>query len=141
MVVTEDSLAPPSEAASVVVPADVRSAQMTGDVRSQLLMDVGAAHQKKEGCEGVESRQHSFGQKHEAMTDAVCVSTAGKGYNDVMVRVEETMEKLWTENLSLHGKLVAERAAHARALIVIFIFCGRRRTLLKKTKRLRGCWL
>lgn len=34
-----------------------------------------------------------------------------------MVKIEDMMEKLKTKSLSLHGELVAERTAHACALI------------------------
>lgn len=37
---------------------------------------------------------------------------------DALVRVEEVVKNLQTENVSLHGGLVAEKTIHARTLMV-----------------------
>lgn len=48
---------------------------------------------------------------------ALSVAALGQLGGDVLVKIEEMREKLSTKNLSSYGELVAERAAHARALM------------------------
>lgn len=51
------------------------------------------------------------------MANVVVVADQDQVGDDVMVKVEEMMEKLKAKSLFLHGELVAKKVAHARALI------------------------
>lgn len=63
----------------------------------------------------------------------MCISLDEVGY-DVTVRVEETMEKVKTESLSLRDEPVAEKAAHARALMKITRLQRDRKKIFEKRK-------
>lgn len=71
------------------------------------------ACQEEEG-DAVEAEPSTGGQKS---ANAVAIAAPERVENDVMAKVEATMEKLKVENLPSRGALVAERKAHARALM------------------------
>lgn len=72
--------------------------------------------QEKEGREDVVLGPEPGGQNHAKVADTVCVAAPDQVGNDILVKTVEMVEKLKTEKLSLHGDLVTEKAAHARAL-------------------------
>lgn len=80
------------------------------------MVEVGAC-QEEEGCEAVEAVPVPGCQDRPAVADAVCVVAPDQVGGDVLVKVDETVEKLKTKNLSLHGHFVANSAAQACALM------------------------
>lgn len=58
-----------------------------------------------------------WGQVPATVADVAAIAAPDQAGDDFMMKVEEMMEKLKTKNLSLHDELVAEKTAHAHALM------------------------
>lgn len=114
VIVIEDGVAAASEVIAVACRRLVSAGD--SDVGNQRTTGGGDAYQDEE-VEGVEDGSSPGVQKPATMVDAVAVATMDQKGNDVMEKIAEMMKKPRTENLFLHGGLVAERAAHARALM------------------------
>lgn len=89
---------------------------MTGDVGSQRPTAGRGACQDEEVL-GVEVGLSVGGQEPATVADAAAVAALDQVGSNVMAKVEESMKKLMTENLSLYGELVEEKSAYARALL------------------------
>lgn len=140
VVVIEECVASAFEEAAVAMPADVRSVQMTGYFGSQRSTGgEGACQGERVG--GVEVGPSPGDQKPATVADVVAVAPRAEVASDGMEKVEVMIGKLRTENLALHVEIVAERAAHARALIDNFRLQRDREKTVKKRKRRRGCRL
>lgn len=50
-------------------------------------------------------------------SDVAAVAAPGQVGNDGIAKVKEMIEKFEAENLVMHGQLVAEKSAHARAFL------------------------
>lgn len=115
VVVFEDSVVPTLEAAAGAMPTDVRSVHVAADVESQRSTWDADARQE----EDVEVADVAPGLGEPVVlsrADAAAVATLAQGVDDETARVEEIIEKLNTENLALHGQLVAKKLLHARTL-------------------------
>lgn len=113
-VVIEDSLESNSEVGAGATPADVSSVQMTSDVRSQRSIGGGGAYQEVE--DEVAEVAPGLGRQGPAtVAETVAVAAAEQVGDEATLKVEEMMKKLKTENLALHGDLVAEKTAHVCA--------------------------
>lgn len=77
-----------------LLPANFRSVQMTKDVESHSPTSGGGVYQEVKDCEDVEAGPKPGGQDHAAVSDAVCVKALDKAGKNVLMTVEETMEKL-----------------------------------------------
>lgn len=115
IVVIKDSVAPPSEIDAVVLPANI-TLRVSGDVESQHSTG-GESVRQDEEAETVEFEPDKGIQNHATVAGTVCVNAPDQMRNDVFVKVKEMVEKLKTESFSMPGNFVAERAAHARALM------------------------
>lgn len=72
-------------------------------------------------------------QNSAAVTDHIRVAVDDEVVEDVLLKVEEMMEKLKSKNVSLQGKLVAKMGAPAQALIVnIWLQRNRKKAVEKK---------
>lgn len=110
---------------------------MTGDVDSQQSTGCGSACQEEE-VEGVEVGPSAGGEKPATKANAVVIAATAQKGNKKKARVEKTMEKLKTENSSLHGRLVAERTDHARTLMdSVHLRRDRKRSVKEKGKAAR----
>lgn len=119
IVVIKDNVAPSSEVAAVALPAGMWWGQMTGDIETHRLTGGGGAGQKMEGCEHIGVGSEQGCKNHATAAHAVCAAGMDQAGGDVLVKIVEMVETLKMENLSLHGELVARRAAYARSLIDI----------------------
>lgn len=116
-VVIKDSVRPPSEVDAVAQPADIGSAQVTGDAESQRLSGGGGLQKEKKAFEDVESGPGPGDTDHATVVDAVRVAALNDAGGNILVRFKKMMENTKSENVSVHTALVAERAAHARPLM------------------------
>lgn len=115
-VVIEDSVGPAPEAAAGATPADIKSVQVTDDAGSQRLTGIAGALQETEDEVAV-MVPCLDGQESAAAADTLAVADAAQAGDDDTAEVEELIEKLKAENLTLHGKQIAEKTAHSRALL------------------------
>lgn len=115
-VVIEDSAASALKAAAGATPAYLRSVQGTGDVGSQHSTRGAGARQEEEDEVAVVALGLG-GQGSAAMADAVAVADLGQACDDGMAKGEEMIKKLKAGNLALLEELIAEKTAHARALL------------------------
>lgn len=93
----------------------------------------------EKGHENVGSGPGLHDQNHTAVEDAVCVAALDLKSNDVLVKVKETLEKLETKNVFLHGDSVAEKAAPIPALTDDIRLKREERRWRKRRESLRGC--
>lgn len=114
-VTIEDSVAPASETAAGATLADVRSAQITGDVGSQRSARSADVHHEEEDEEGV-AAPGLEGQRSLVVANAVIVAVSAQTSVDGMAKEERMIEKLKEENLT-HEELIAEKTAYALALL------------------------
>lgn len=121
LVMIEDSVAPASEIAAGATAAGVPSLQGTSVAGTQRSTSGEGTCQDVE-VNGREVGPDVGGPKPAIVANAVAVAALEQVGSDMVAKVEEMMEKLKVENLSLHGELVAEKRAHARALMDNFCF-------------------
>lgn len=114
--VIESNLAPNSEAAAGATPADVRSVQVTGDVKSQQRKGGNGAHQEEED-EDTEDAPGLGGQGPATVAEAVAMDAPMQASDDVVLKADTMMEKLKRKSLALHRDLFAEKTSYACALL------------------------
>lgn len=114
-VVISENVAPYSEAGAGASAADASSIQVDCDAGSQWLRGGGVAHHE-ERFEIGEDVPDLVGQEPAIVADAFVVPALGQKEDAVIMKVEEMMKRLMTENLALHCSLVAEKTSHSRAL-------------------------
>lgn len=101
-VVTGNSVAPAPEVAAGATLVDVRSAQVTGDVRCQRSTSGAGAHPEEE--DEVAVLAPGLGSDRSAVVaDAVVVADSAKANDYDMEKTEEMIERLKVKNLALHG--------------------------------------
>lgn len=115
VVVIENSGALSSEVNDVVLPADIRSVQVTGDAENQRSTSGEGVRQERKGRDHGEMGRGPGFQDHTKMAQGVCVATLDKVCGNVLVKIEERVEKIKAEKLTLHGRLVTKREALAHA--------------------------
>lgn len=98
------------------MPADVRSVQVTGDVGTQRSTRGAAARQEKDG-EVAKVAPDLDQSVVPSEADAAAVAVLAQAGEDGMAKVEEMIEKLKAENLTLQGQLIAQKSAQAGALL------------------------
>lgn len=118
--------------AATGVPADMWLVQVTSNFGTQRSIGCGAVRQEGKGYKEMNAGLRLCDQSRAVVVDAVCVSTPDEVGSDGMAEVEEMMEKSKTVNLSLHGDLVSERAAHVRALTETIRVQRKRKTIVEE---------
>lgn len=104
----------------VSLSVDNRLVLVTGDVESERPTGDRGVCQEEEGRIAVDVGTGPGGQNYATVADAVFVDTLDQVGNNVLVKVEEMMEKLKTENLLSHVGLVGEWAGDDHALVSSF---------------------
>lgn len=107
-------MGPASEVAAGGTPADAGPVHVAGAAESQRSTGGGGACSKQK-VEVVETGPSLGDQNSTTVAGAVAVAAVDHAESIVMDIFQEMMAKLKPEILLLHGKLVAENTAHARA--------------------------
>lgn len=116
VVVIEDRVASSSEAAAGALPADERSEQVMGDVGRQ--QSTGGADDRQKREEEVAEVVPGLGAPVIPLAaDVATVTVPDQVGHDGLAKAEEIIENLKAGSLVLHGGLIAEKSAHACALL------------------------
>lgn len=140
VVVIENSVASAFGVAAGATPVDDSSVQITGDVRYQRSTECAGAHREEEDEVAVVAASVG-GQGSAAVAHAVAVGALVQAGDDAIEKVEKIIKKMKVGNLVLHCKLVAEKTAHAYVLLDKVRLQRDVKKLLRKRRRLCGCWL
>lgn len=76
VVLREESVASSSEVDAATLPNDIRSMQVTGDVRNQRSIGRRGVHQEEEGCEDIKVEPGPGDQNHAIVGDPLCVTAS-----------------------------------------------------------------
>lgn len=131
IVVVEVSVAPLSEVDAAALSVSILPVYVSVGAGSRRSV-AGGGIRKEEDVEGVEAGQGPVSQFIASSANAVCEHDPNELGKDVMAKVDEMMKKEKTENLSLNGELVAEKAAHADELMGNVQFQRRRKKAVER---------